>query len=179
MIPLIHITSPENALSIVHKKSYLSMKTPGSYDAGMNFLGVLGESGNTRPTRGAEIHCEWHGNVSAPLPFNAGNPQTKNLLFDFNGSGKYHINTDPRYFLCYGSTHLIVKKIVLEKEFNQASLVQWYALFKGGIFPFLHRYKFCFTYLLKRAINDLSTVNKQLTSQNVTISIQRGNPHSQ
>ena len=56
MTDLIHITSPERALNIISKGAYITDNNPGHYDAGMNFLGVLGEYPNTQPTRGAKVH---------------------------------------------------------------------------------------------------------------------------
>lgn len=176
MKPLIHITSPENALSILRLKSYFSNNNTGHYDAGMNFLGVLGEYSNTQPTRGAEIHCEWGGDVSEPLPPYANSYHTPNKLFDFNGSGNHYTNNDPRYFLPYGSGDLVVKKIVLESGFNKASLVERWAQFKGGIYAFLHRHDLAFNWLLKQALKNLDDVNEQLASKKVTISVQRGVP---
>jgi len=140
MILLTHITSPENALSIIYRKAYLTENNTGHYDAGMNFLGTLGEYKNTQPKkRGSKIHCEWHGITSQPLPFDSYNYHTPNILFDFNGSGNHHPNNDPRYFLPYGSTGLIVKKIELEEGFEEESLVEWWVNLKGGIYPILHR----------------------------------------
>ena len=73
MTDLIHVTSPERALNIIREGAYITDNNPGHYDAGMNFLGVLGEYANTQPTRGAKIHFKWHGEVSDPLPYDACN----------------------------------------------------------------------------------------------------------
>ena len=174
MVQLTHITSPENALSMIAMKSYCSYRNPGSYDAGMNFLGVLGEYPNTQPTRGARMTCEWLGSVSQPLRYDVHNHHTPDVLFDFNGSGKHFRNNDPRYFLPYGSKGLIVKKIELEDNYDRESLVQWWVTFEGNIYPYLYKTGLFQNYLLRRALNHLHETNEKLRSRLVKISVLRG-----
>jgi len=147
---------------------------PGHYDAGMNFLGVLGEYANTQPTRGSKIYLKWHGKVSDPLPYYSYNYHTPNILFDFNGSGNHYPNNDPRYFLPYGSTGLVVKKIELEGWFDEEDLVEWWLQFKGRLYSFFHDFKVLKPYLVKRALEHLREVNEKLALDEVTISIKWG-----
>lgn len=171
---IIHITSPENALSIIIKKAYTTYNNPGHYDAGMNFLGILGEHNNTHPTsRGSKIHCEWLGKVSCPLPYNATSYHTPNILFDFNGSGYHYPNNDPRYFLPYDSEGLIVRKVELEKDYDKESFTLWWAYQKGWPYTFLHKFKFFHSFLLKKSLKHLQNVNNCLATQETKISIQR------
>lgn len=170
---IIHITSPENALAIVSDKAYSTHENLGHYDAGMNFLGVLGEYDNTQPTRGARIYCEWLGRVSSPLPHDELNHHTPDILFDFNGSGNHHPNNDPRYFLPYGSKGLIVRKIELEKDFDKESLALWWANQKGWPYTFLHKFSLFHSFLLKKSLEHLQNVNYFLANHETTIAIQR------
>tara|TARA_R110001583_G_scaffold30529_1_gene105523 strand:+ start:1022 stop:1549 length:528 start_codon:yes stop_codon:yes gene_type:complete len=174
MTDLIHITSPERALNIISKGAYITDNNPGHYDAGMNFLGVLGEYPNTQPTRGAKVHFKWHGKVSNPLPYDAYKYHDPNILFDFNGSGHHHPNNDPRYFLPYQSTGLVVKKIELEREYNEEALIEWWLQFKGKLYVFFHDFRILKPYLLKKALEHLQEVNYKLTNEEVTISIKWG-----
>lgn len=174
MINLVHITSPDRALNIIHSRSYFSKKSSKSYDAGMNFLGVLGEYANTQPIRGAKIHCEWKGAVSKPLPYTAYDCHTPNVLFDFNGSGVHFTNNDPRYFLPYNSGGLVIKRIELEDQFNEEALIKKWLEIKGGVHPYLQKIKFLQKYLLKNSLGYLQDVNKKLASEEVTISVQYG-----
>lgn len=174
MTNLIHITSPDRALNIIFNSSYSTNKPSKNYDAGMNFLSELGEYKNTQPTRGCKIHCEWHGCVSKPLPYDAYDYHASNVLFDFNGSGEHFPNNDPRYFLPYGSEKLVIKNIELESIFDEEVLIEKWLEIKGGAYPYLQKFKFLKSYLLKQALNYLQEVNEELASEVVTISVQYG-----
>ncbi|MEL0639067.1 hypothetical protein V6260_00410 [Pseudoalteromonas aliena] len=174
MINLIHITSPDRALNIIHNRSYYTKKPFKNYDAGMNFLGVLGEYANTQPTRGSKIHCEWSGAVSEPLTYDAYDYHTPNILFDFNGSGVHFPNNDPRYFLPYNSGNLVIKRIELEDKFDEEALIEKWLEIKGGAYPYLQKIKFLKKYLLKNALRYLQDINKKLASEEVTISVKYG-----
>ncbi|MFV7511485.1 hypothetical protein ACNPM2_03720 [Stenotrophomonas geniculata] len=101
-----HICNARAAAEMIITGSYRSNKI--GYDGGMNFCGVLGPVGNTWPRgRGARLHCKWEGLISVPLPYEAHDYSTPNVLYDFNGSGNHHQNNDPRWFLPYGSTVVI------------------------------------------------------------------------
>lgn len=173
MVQLTHITSPENALRMIAMKSYRSYRNPGSYDAGMNFLGILGEYPNTQPTRGARMTCEWLGSVSQPLRYDVYNYHTPNVLFDFNGSGKHFRNNDPRYFLPYGSKGLIVKRIELEDNYDRDSSIEWWVTFLGNIYPYLYKTRLFQEHLLRGVLNHLRETNEKLACQQVAISVQR------
>lgn len=174
MTNLIHITSPDRALNIIFNGSYFTNKPFKNYDAGMNFLGELGEYANTQPTRGSKIHCEWHGSVSKPLPYDAYDYHTPNVLFDFNGSGEHFPNNDPRYFLPYGSENLVIKSIELEDQFDEEALIEKWLEINGGFYSYLPKVKFLKKHFLKQALNYLKEVNNKLSSEVVTISVQYG-----
>jgi hypothetical protein len=171
---IIHITSPDRALNIINLGCYLTKNNPGHYDAGMNFLGVLGEYPNTQPTRGAKIHCEWNGAVSAPLEYDSYNYHDPNVLFDFNGSGNHFPNNDPRYFLPYGSDGVIVRRIELEDDYNQEEFIKQWSKIKGGLFLFLCRFEIFHNFLLKKALKNLQDVNQRLATNRVTIAVAYG-----
>ena len=171
MVKLIHITSAANAINILNQREYATWNNPGNYDAGMNFLGSLGEGPNTKPTRGAEIHCEWSGLVSQPLGYGAFGCSVPNMLYDFNGSGSHFVNKDPRYFLPYGSEGLVIKAIKLEVEFDKLELIETWCENEGGHYRKLYEYKFLHKYLLKKALNYLEKTNERIASERFTISI--------
>lgn len=176
-VELIHITSLCSALSIISSRAYLTENPIGNYDAGMNFLGKLGEYKNTRPSvRGVKMHCEWNGNISEPLPYDAYNCDTANKLFDFNGSGKYFKNNDPRYFLPYNSEGLVVKRIELEKKYDEELLIKDWCYYKGGFTLFFYKLKIFKAILLKRTLDYIQKVNCKLNSDTFTISIRRIHP---
>lgn len=176
MIKLIHITSPENALSMISEGAYCTGNNPGHYDAGMNFLGVLGEYKNTQPKkRGALVHCEWHGKVSAPFSYDQYNYHTPDILFDFNGSGLHYRNNDPRYFLPYGSSGLIVKEVELEKSVELEALVQLCVSQKNCLYSFFHKLAPLQNYLSEKGRERINKLNKRLVSQVTTISVRRKN----
>lgn len=172
----IHITSPARALNIISTGYYLTKNNPGHYDAGMNFLGILGEYSNTQPTRGARIHCEWNGKVSNPLRYDAAanSYHQPNVLFDFNGSDNHFPNNDPRYFLPYGSEGVIVHKIELEDDYDQEEFILQWSKNKGGLYLFLYNFKIFHSFLLKQALNSLQEVNEMLSAEQVTISVAYG-----
>lgn len=173
MTKLIHITSPERALNIIRMRTYSTNNNFGHYDAGMNFLGVLGEYSNTQPTRGAKIYCEWHGATSNPLPFSAYDCHVPNILYDFNGSGNHFYNNDPRYFLPYDSNGVVVKKIELEKEFDEKALINYWAKMQGGFYPFFSQFERFHKWFLKEALLHVKEVNEKLASEPVIIAVKR------
>lgn len=176
MTKLIHITGPYSALRIMSQRAYASKKNYGSYDAGMNFLGILGEYENTQPKRGVRIHCEWKGAVSSPLQHDEFNCHTPNTLFDFNGSGNHFPNNDPRYFLPYGSSGLIINKIELESAVDEELrelLVEAWCQLKGGIVLYFYENNLFKKLLQKYALDHLDKVNKMLAHGATTIVIER------
>lgn len=174
MIKLTHTTSLHVALKIVSKREYRTNNNDRHYDAGMNFLGVLGEYHNTQPTRGAKLHCEWNGKYSSPLKPDAYKYHTPNELFDFNGSGKHFPNNDPRYFLPYGSQNLVVVKIEPENNYDEEALIEWWCNFSGGLDLLCYKLKCFKPKLLKKALNYLAEINHELSNKKVTISIVQG-----
>ena len=84
-----------------------------NYDAGMNFLGALGEHPNHQLSdRNVKIFCAWDGEVSQPLKWDdVGVKRQPNILYDYNGSGEHFQNNDPRYLLPIGSNGLLLNKI--------------------------------------------------------------------
>lgn len=126
-----HITSVHNAMSIAVNKTYQNGMNVGHYDGGLNILGVLGEYPNTQPVgRGAELIFSWSGLVSEPLPHDAYDCFSPNVLFDFNGSGDFYKNNDPRYFLPIGSKGISLDYILIN---DVQSLIELIACKSGGV----------------------------------------------
>jgi hypothetical protein len=177
MINLIRITSPILALKIFKDKAYFQSHPQGHYDAGMNFLGVLGQNSNTQPTKvGAKVYFEWDNSkpnsVSPPLPPSVTSHHTPNVLFDFNGSGEHETNNDPRYFLPYGSSGLILKKIELEAQYDEQKLVKEWCNYKKGLYPYVCKLPFTHKYLWQSFKSHIQEVNDSLnTGIPVTISV--------
>ena len=177
MINLTRITSPVLALKMFKEKAYFQSYPQGHYDAGMNFLGVLGQNSNTQPTkRGAKVYFDWDNttpsSVSPPLAPSVTKHHTPNVLFDFNGSGNHFPNNDPRYFLPYGSNGLILKKIELEPNYDELQIVKEWCDFEKGLYPYLNKLPFSHKYLWQSFKNNLQEVNKSLNAfAPVTISV--------
>lgn len=176
MITLTHITSAENAFNILSSQCFCSMNNYGSYDGGMNFLGVLGENANTQPKdRGARIHFLWEGKVSDPISWDAYNYDSPNILYDFNGSGKHFPNNDPRYFLPYNSEGLKVTKLEFDSE---DKMLEGWCNRQKGILLTIYNMKVFNNFLLRCLKNYLNTINYSIRSGNLTITIKRAQPNS-
>ena len=109
--------------------------------------------------------------VSQPLRYKAFGCRTRNMLYDFNGSGSHFANRDPRYFLPYGSEGLVIKAVKLEDEFDKLELIETWCQNEGGYYRKLYEYKFLHKYLLKKALIYLQKANERITSESFTISI--------
>lgn len=166
---LIHITSPRNALLIARNKEFRSFNNPRHYDAGANFLSTLGEQANTQPVgRGAKLSCTWTGLVTNPLPNDAYDVHTPNILHDFNGSGAIFRNEDPRYFLPYESDGLILNSIEIQGD-DQLETA-WLSL-QVGFFTKL----FCRNPLAK-ARAELKELNTACASGKILLNVRRRYP---
>ncbi len=119
-----HKTTPSALFSIISSREFdpsmgpnsITALDPYNYDAGMNFLGILGEYTNHQlQDKNAILICEWTGLVSDNLHYDFGVHKFKEgVLYDFNGSGEFDKdgkilpNNDPRYILSVGSTGLLI-----------------------------------------------------------------------
>ncbi|EKO3807989.1 hypothetical protein NTE05_005267 [Vibrio harveyi] len=169
------ITSPVIAMKMIEERTHFANYDNGHYDAGMNFLGVLGENSNTHPTtRGAIVEFEWKGAVSNPLPPSCTVHHTPNVLYDFNGSGNHFQNNDPRYFLPYGSNGLVIKKVTLEKNYNKQNIVSDWCGYKKGKYRFLSKLPFAENMLFSLFKSELDAINKNLSDETITISVRKG-----
>lgn len=174
-IKLNRITSPVIAMKMIKERTHFANYDDGHYDAGMNFLGTLGENSNTYPTaRGAIVEFEWEGNVSQPLKPSCTTHHTPNVLYDFNGSGEHFQNNDPRYFLPYGSDGLIIKKVTLEKKYNKQEIVSDWCNYKKGMYGVLSKVPFMQNKMFSLFMNDLEKINENLLSETITISVRQG-----
>lgn len=171
MLEIFHITSPFKAINIAEKRRYKSLNEYGGYDAGMNFIGELGEYRNTQPKgRGAKLHVIWRGEISDPVQFDECNCNRPNVLYDYNGSGEHFPNNDPRYFLPYGSSGLRVTKIEFE---NEEALIEGWAHYKKSWPLWLYNKKL-FKPLLKRlALTSQRRLNQAINAGEVVIDICR------
>lgn len=164
-----HITSVSNALSIAKTRIFQSNGAAQSYDGGMNFLGVLGEYSNTQPVaRGAELICSWSGKVSAPLKWDRPIQHKADELLDFNGSGNFHQNNDPRYLLPIGSVGLRIDRIVIH-DFK--ALVNVALAKESATHRFLYRRGWVRTSSLDAALLKLEDLNSECARGQITICI--------
>jgi hypothetical protein len=157
VVNLTHITWPLAALKIATTHTFLSPHNPGGYDGGMNFLGMLGEAGNTQPSgRGATLVCSWMGKVSAPLPHDAYGASTPDVLYDFNGSGEHFANNDPRYFLPFDSAGLVLDEVHFD---SYDALLEGWCYLRGGLYAWLYEKGLFRSLLLQRARKDVAKLN--------------------
>ncbi|WP_143566731.1 hypothetical protein [Stenotrophomonas maltophilia] len=171
VIDIYHITSPAVALEMVVSQTFRSHYNFRSYDGGMNFCGVLGRVPNTQPVgSGARLHCKWDGLVSEPLSPESYDYHTPNVLFDFNGSGEYCRNNDPRYFLPYGSM-IQVSGV----ECDPSALHDYYLsrspFFRKSMYRFRSK-----EYQCAELQSLLDYYNEQCAAGGVKLEIQRGPP---
>jgi hypothetical protein len=165
-----HITSVSNALLIAETGVFHSGCKAQSYDGGMNFLGVLGENSNTQPReRGAELLCSWIGKVSAPLLWDEPVTHEENKLLDFNGSGNFRQNNDPRYLLPVGSVGLRIDRIVIH-DLN--ALVDDAMSKASAVDRFLYQHGWLRTFSLDTVFRKLAELNCKCARGKVTISVQ-------
>ncbi|MBS7809272.1 hypothetical protein [Variovorax sp. PCZ-1] len=120
-----HKTCPTAALEIITSRQYhCKDRNILGYDAGMNFLGELGELNNHGlHHKTVTLICSWDGLVSGPMPWKNLSSRQANLLCDYNGSGNHFQNNDPRYFLPIGSDGLTLNAIEFTDE--SAILYAW------------------------------------------------------
>ncbi len=170
MSGLRHITSVFNAISIAEGGIFRASDSGQAYDAGMNLLGVLGESSNTWPrARGAELVCSWHGKVSPPLCWDRFVNHEANVMLDFNGSGNVYQNNDPRYLLPIGSQGLQIDRIVIHdlKEYVDVCVVK-----ASAAHPFLYRRGWVRTTALDDAIGRLANLSLKCERGEITLRIE-------
>lgn len=166
-----HITHPRVALLIAISREFRSPNNPGSYDGGANFLGVLGQTGNTQPMGcGATLTCTWAGQVSDPLRYDAYGYDTPEVLFDFNGSGPHFTNNDPRYFLPYGSNGLVLDSIKFDDE---ASLLMGWCYLSGGLYAWAYERNWFRNLLLAKARKAVERLNAACKTGQVLLSVRR------
>lgn len=169
-----HITSPLHALKIVQQREFRSLQNPGHYDAGANFLGVLGLHPNTCPAaKGATLTCTWVGEVSPPLPWSDRDVFTPDVLFDFNGSGRNFQNNDPRYFLPYGSTGLILTEVQIPDE--EELLFAWNTL-ENKIVSWICEREWFRSQRLARASCGLKQINDACSRAEIKLAVRRALP---
>lgn len=169
-----HITSPFHALKIVQQREFRSFQNPGHYDAGANFLGILGLHPNTCPAAdGATLTCTWIGEVSAPLHWEDRHVFDADVLFDFNGSGAHFQNNDPRYFLPYGSTGLILNKVQIPSE--DALLLAW-SSFEKKIVRWVAERGWFRSQRLVRAHRGLEQINEACSRAEIILPVRRAAP---
>jgi len=118
IINLRHKTTAIQALRIAVSRQFICEgRTPRHYDAGMNFLGDLGQVPNHHlDQKNVTLICTWAGAVSAPMPWEILSGRRPNVMCDYNGSGNHFQNNDPRYLLPMGSTGLLVNRIEYTEE---------------------------------------------------------------
>lgn len=164
-----HITSARNALRIVEGGVFRPEGSAGSYDGGMNLLGVLGEYSNTQPkARGAELHCSWTGDVSGPHPWDAHVLQKPGVMLDYNGSGACFSNNDPRYLLPIGSEGLRVDRVEIQ------DLKSYFDFVVGEGDPFrraLYRRGWMRTTWLDTALAKLQMLNQKCARGEITVRV--------
>lgn len=171
-----HKTSPAALLSIIHSKEFDPSRgpqetlalNPYNYDAGMNFLGILGEDHNHQlQDKTAILICEWNGLVSDNLPYEHGGREFKeNVLYDFNGSGeldkngKKLTNNDPRYILSIGSTGLLIVDFELLNE--EEAFNSWLNINTNVLIYVYKNFKFTQKFLHKKIHNFYTNYIKDL-----------------
>lgn len=172
-VAITHITSPYAALKIITGRKFLSCNNYHSYDGGMNFIGVLGQNTNTRPRHhGAKVHCTWVGLVSEPVSWNQYHCDEPNVLYDFNGSGDHFQNNDPRYFLPYRSSGLVVNHIEFDDE--RESLESYISL-QDGLGAWLYWHYILRAHLRHLSSRHVSDLQKEMAEGHIKLSIERGN----
>lgn len=171
---LVHETTALVALSMATHKEYRSFNNPGSYDAGMNFLGFRRPANNPQaPLRHATLTFTWNGSISVPVAYDEIIDHVPNVLYDFNGSAIHdQRGNDHRWFLPYGSSGLLLNSVVIpdDEHLYQAWLVYH---------PVRKR---CFwvksdkATILKAARKWLSDLNAQLQAAPFNIQVVRKEP---
>ena len=144
-----------------------------NYDAGANFLGVLGQQANHQiDDRTATLVCKWSGLVTCPLPYDANDVHTPNVLHDFNGSGDHFSNNDPRYFLPNESSGLVLEGIEFD---NDDELLKGWCLSRNRFFHWLYglknRPKWITRRLLLAAKHQVKDINAACKAGKITLRI--------
>lgn len=130
-----HRTYPRLAFIVATSGVFHTGGHDKNYDAGANFLGVLGQKANHQiGDRTATLVCTWCGSVTNPLPYDAYDVHTPDVLHDFDGSGNHFDNEDPRYFLPNGSSGLVLEGIEFD---GNSELLEGWCLFRSGVFSCL------------------------------------------
>lgn len=169
-----HITSPLQALKIAQQQEFRSFQNPRHYDAGANFLGVLGLNPNTCPAAdGATLICTWVGEVSLPLPWSDRDVFNPGVLFDFNGSGPHFQNNDPRYFLPYGSTGLILNEVQIPSEND---LLDAWSMFENKMVRWVADRGWFRSLRLARAHRGLKQINDACSRAEIKLAVRRAFP---
>lgn len=166
-----HITYARTGF-LIAQHGFWSNFDLGHYDAGANFLGVLGEQDNTHPEgKGATLFCTWDGEVSDPLPYDSYHTDKPNVLYDFNGSGPHFENQDPRYFLPYGSKGLILNRIDFDSE---EALLYGYCYLRGAPYSDLYERGERHDAMLAEAKAYRDKLNAQCNDGKIMLSVNRG-----
>lgn len=189
-----HKTTPSALFSIINSRIFdpsmgpnsITALDPYNYDAGMNFLGSLGEYPNHQlQEKKAILICEWKGLVSDNLPYDFGVKEFKEgVLYDFNGSGKFDKvgkklpNNDPRYILSVGSTGLLIVDFEI-LDFDEA-FKSWLNLEENKsnyIICVYNKFKFTQKFFHKRLYSDfikyIENLKDHLNNEPIEISIRK------
>lgn len=150
-----------------------------NYDAGANFLGVLGQQANHQiDDRTATLVCTWSGLVTDPLPYDARDVHTPDVLHDFDGSGNHFGNNDPRYFLPNGSSGLVLEGIEFDSD---DELLKGWCLFRKGVACWLYTLKnrpeWITSCLLCAAKRQVTSINSACKTGKIKLRIVPPEPH--